>query len=99
MGNNTGLALPKENFKLIAIGFVIIIIGFALMIGGGAEGSAFNPEIYNFQHITLSTVIAVFGFFFEIYAILRKPKENRDDSLILSDTDKTNVSESKDEIF
>ena len=30
-------ALGRENYKLLAIGFVIIVIGFLLMLGGKAE--------------------------------------------------------------
>ena len=35
-----GFALAKQNYYLLAIGFVIIIIGFLLMIGGGTEDPA-----------------------------------------------------------
>ncbi|OQX96794.1 MAG: hypothetical protein B6I24_10845 [Bacteroidetes bacterium 4572_128] len=36
-----GFAFNKENYKLLGIGFVIIILGFILMIGGGAEKKFF----------------------------------------------------------
>lgn len=84
MENKDGLALPKGNLKLIAVGFVIIIIGFICMIGGGAEGTEFNPEVYSARRITLGPVIAVFGFFFEIYAILRKPKAEKTTDVVVS---------------
>ena len=35
-----GFALGKQNYYLLAIGFVIIIIGFLLMIGGASEERA-----------------------------------------------------------
>ena len=73
MEKNTGLALSRENLKLIAIGFVIIVIGFALMIGSSADVE-FDREIFSFRRISLGPVVAVFGFFFEIYAILSKPR-------------------------
>jgi len=70
-------ALGKENYKLLVIGFAIIILGFVLMIGGKAENpSLFNPEIFSFRRITLAPIIVLFGFAFEIYAIMKKPKEN-----------------------
>ncbi|MBN1187499.1 MAG: DUF3098 domain-containing protein [Bacteroidales bacterium] len=71
-----GFALAKENYKLIAIGFVIIIIGFVLMIGGKADNPLeFNyNEIFSFRRITLAPVVVLFGFMFEIYAIMKKPK-------------------------
>jgi len=73
---STGFALGKENYKLMAIGFVIIIIGFVLMIGGGSDDpNVFNPEIFSFRRITLAPMVLLFGFIFEIYAIMKKPKD------------------------
>jgi len=70
-------ALGKENYKLLAIGFGIIILGFVLMIGGKAENpEVFSEEIFSFRRITLAPVIVLFGFIFEIYAIMKKPKES-----------------------
>jgi membrane-bound ClpP family serine protease len=70
-------ALGKENYKLLAIGFGIIILGFILMIGGKAESpEVFNEEIFSFRRITLAPVIVLAGFIFEIYAIMKKPKES-----------------------
>ena len=70
-----GFALGKENLRLLAIGFLIIIVGFVLMIGGNsADPNLFNKEIFNFQRITLAPIIVLFGFVFEIYAIMKNPK-------------------------
>jgi hypothetical protein len=67
----------RENYKLLVIGIVIIITGFILMIGGGSDDpTVFNPEIFSFRRITLAPVIALFGFVFIIYAIMKKPSEN-----------------------
>jgi membrane-bound ClpP family serine protease len=72
----TGFALGKENYKLMAIGFVIIIIGFLLMAGGRSDDpNVFNPEIFSFRRITLAPMVLLFGFIFEIYAIMKKPKD------------------------
>jgi membrane-bound ClpP family serine protease len=74
---DTGFALGKENYKLMAIGFAIIIIGFILMAGGGSDDpNVFNPDIFSFRRITLAPVLLLFGFLFEIYAIMKKPKSN-----------------------
>ncbi len=68
-------ALGKENYILLAIGFVIIIVGFLLMIGGRSEDpTVFNEEIFSFRRITLAPIIVLCGFFFEMYAIMKKPK-------------------------
>jgi len=71
----TGFALTKENYKLMAIGFAIIVVGFILMSGGGSnDPNVFNPNIFSFRRITLAPIVLVIGFAFEIYAIMKKPK-------------------------
>ncbi len=73
-----GFALGKENLRLLAIGFLIIVVGFLLMIGGySKDPNIFNKEIFNFQRITLAPVVVLFGFIFEIYAIMKKPSEKK----------------------
>ncbi|MCQ2189646.1 MAG: DUF3098 domain-containing protein [Paludibacteraceae bacterium] len=85
MKSNKGYALPKKNLLLLAVGFVIILVGFALMIGGGAEGTEFNPEIFSAQRVTVGPMIALFGFVFEIFAILWVPEEK--EGLVVADED------------
>jgi membrane-bound ClpP family serine protease len=76
--NKPDFALSKENYKLILIGFVIIIIGFLLMIGGGSDDpNVFDESIFSFRRITLAPLVVLFGFAFEIYAIMKKPKEDK----------------------
>jgi hypothetical protein len=75
--DTAGFALGKENYKLMAIGFAIIVAGFILMAGGGSDDpNVFNPEIFSFRRITFAPVILLIGFAFEIYAIMKKPKNN-----------------------
>jgi len=70
-------ALAKENYILLLIGFVIIIVGFVLMIGGGTDDpNVFNgDEIFSFRRITLAPIVVLLGFAFEIWAIMKKPKQ------------------------
>ena len=70
-------ALGKENYYLIIIGCAIILLGFILMIGGGAaDPKTFNAnEIFSFRRVTLAPIVVMFGFLFEIYAIMKKPKD------------------------
>lgn len=73
--NNDGFPLGKENFKLLAIGFGIIVLGFILMSGGGSDNPAeFSEEIFSFRRIILAPLLVVGGFIFEIYAIMKKTK-------------------------
>lgn len=70
-----GFALEKENYILLAIGFGIIALGFILMAGGASEDpNTFSEEIFSFRRITLAPLVILFGFIFEIYAIMKKPK-------------------------
>lgn len=71
-----GFALEKENYILLAVGFIIIVIGFILMAGGASDDpTKFNEEIFSFRRITLAPMLVLFGFVFEIYAIMKNPKE------------------------
>ena len=48
-----GFALGRENYKLMAIGFAIIIIGFILMAGGKSDDpKVFSEDIFSFRRIT-----------------------------------------------
>ena len=70
-------ALGRENYRLLAIGFAIIVAGFLLMLGGKAENpNEFSEEIFSFRRITLAPIVVLAGFIFEIWAIMKKPKNN-----------------------
>ena len=70
-----GFPIPKDNYKLILIGFGIVIVGFLLMMGGGADSpDTFNYDIFSFRRITLAPIVVLFGFGFVFWGIMRKPK-------------------------
>ncbi len=75
--NKPGFPLQQENYVLLIIGFLIIIIGFIFMIGGGSsDPNVFNgKELFSFRRITLAPMVVLFGFIFEIWAIMKKPKD------------------------
>ena len=67
----------RKNYKFMLIGIAFIALGFILMTGGGSDDpNVFNPEIFSFRRITLAPLLLLFGFLFEIYAILKKPKKD-----------------------
>ncbi len=73
-------ALPRKNLMLLAIGFLVIVVGFCLMVGGGSEdGVTFNPEIFSTRRTVVAPMIALFGFLFEIFAILWMPKKKENE--------------------
>lgn len=73
-------ALGKENYILLAIGFGVILLGFLLMVGGKSnDPNVFNQnEIYGFRRITLAPMVVLAGFVFEIYAIMKRPKDKQE---------------------
>lgn len=69
-------ALGRENYRLLGIGFGIIVIGFLLMLGGKSEDpNQFSEKIFSFRRITLAPIVVLAGFVFEIWAIMKKPKD------------------------
>lgn len=71
-----GFALGKQNFKLIAIGLVVIIIGFILMAGGKSnDPNVFNEAMFDTRRIVIAPLVAFAGFVFIMYAIMKKPTE------------------------
>lgn len=70
--------LQKENYVLLIIGFAVIMLGFVLMMGGKSDDpNVFNEKIFSFRRITLAPILVLFGFVFEIWAIMKKPREDK----------------------
>ena len=75
---NSDFALAKENYRLLAIGFAIIVVGFILLSGGGSDDpKVFSEAIFNTRRLTIAPLVLLIGFVFEIYAIMKKPKEGQ----------------------
>jgi hypothetical protein len=77
--SGASIALGLQNYKLMLIGFAIIVAGFVLMSGGKSpDPDTFNAEeLYSFRRITLAPIIVIFGFAFEIYAIMKRPAKKQ----------------------
>ncbi|MDP4207198.1 MAG: DUF3098 domain-containing protein [Bacteroidota bacterium] len=74
--NDSQFAISKENYKFMLLGLGIIVVGFLLMIGGGSsDPNVFNKEMFSTQRITMAPLVVLAGFTFEIWAIMRKPKQ------------------------
>lgn len=72
---NNNFALGKQNLLLIGIGVAIVILGFLLMMGAPSGQTEFNPDIFSFRRIVLAPGIALLGFIFVIFGILKKSKD------------------------
>lgn len=76
-----GFPIPVSSYRMILIGFGIVVIGFILMMGGGSsDPDTFNYEIFSFRRITLAPIVVLSGFGFIFWAIMRKPKKEVEDS-------------------
>jgi hypothetical protein len=74
---SVNFAFGKDNYKLLFIGLAFILVGFILMVGGGSENpNVFNPAMFNFQRLTLSPILILTGYVIEIFAIMKKTKNN-----------------------
>lgn len=63
-------AFTKINYILLVVGFVIILAGFCLMSGDATTEEAFCPDIFSDTRIKVAPMVCLFGFLFEIVAIL-----------------------------
>ena len=74
--NQKVMPFGKQNYIIVLIGIALLALGFILMIGGGStDPDVFNPKMFDFRHITLSTILILAGFVVEIVAIFWKGKK------------------------
>lgn len=76
---NTGL-FDKENYGWMLAGIALMVLGFILMSGGkSSDPNVFNDkEVYSTTRITIAPILIVAGLIVEIFAIMKKPKQDPD---------------------
>ena len=77
--NTVNPLFSKENYIWMLAGIVVMALGFFLMAGGKSpDPTKFNDnEIYSTTRITIAPLLIMAGFVIEIFAIMKKPKENK----------------------
>lgn len=77
-GNQTFL-FDRSNYTWMIGGVALILIGFLLMSGGKSPDphKFLYDEIYSFRRITLAPIVILLGFALEVYAIMKKPTEEK----------------------
>lgn len=72
----------RENYKWMIIGLVVIILGLILMAGGKSEDpNVFKyEEVYSKRRITLAPILILIGLGLEVFAIFRRPDNNKDNT-------------------
>ncbi len=74
--NQKVMPFGKQNYIIVLIGLVLLALGFILMLGGGSnDPDVFNEKMFDFQRITLSTILILAGFVVEIVAIFWRNKQ------------------------
>ncbi len=73
------LPMPKGNYLYFIIGIGLVLLGYLLMIGGGSENpNEFNEnELFSTRRITVAPIVCIIGFGVIIYAIMKRPKQNK----------------------
>ena len=68
----------KENFIWMLAGLAVMTLGFILMAGGkSSDPKVFNDsDVYSTTRITIAPIMIIAGLVIEIFAIMKKPKEN-----------------------
>jgi hypothetical protein len=73
---NKSFLFDKRNYLLMLAGIALIAVGLVVMAGGGSKDpKVFNPDIFNFQRLTLAPVLILLGFVVEVFAIMLRPKQ------------------------
>ncbi|MAX79226.1 MAG: hypothetical protein CL843_03515 [Crocinitomicaceae bacterium] len=76
--NNEQLAFTKQNYILLIAAAVLVLVGFVLMSGGGSDDpSVFSDAIFGFKRLTLAPTLVVVGYAIGIFAIMKKPQEEK----------------------
>ncbi len=75
--DNKNFAFDKMNYILLAVSMAVVVIGFLLMIGPNSSDTAFEPDIFSTRRIKVAPVVCLIGFVSMIYAVVRKPKDQK----------------------
>jgi len=74
MGNSK-FAFTSNNFKLIALGILLIILGFVLMSGSATSEQVFQNDIFSVRRIGVAPIVSLAGFIIVGIGILVHPKK------------------------
>ena len=77
-GSSSNPLFGKENYIWMLIGLAVLALGFFLMAGGkSSDPKVFNDaEVYSSTRITIAPMLIIAGFIIEIFAIMKKSKNN-----------------------
>lgn len=77
--SNFGFAFEKINYIWMIIGLILLGLGYILLIGGGADSpDTFNYSLFDAQRLVIAPILMVLGLVVEVYAILKKPKQSKE---------------------
>lgn len=73
--DDNAMPFTALNYKLLLIGIGVVVLGFILMSGGGSgDPEVFDESaIFSTRRITVAPIVALAGYVFILYAILKRP--------------------------
>ena len=73
-------AFERINYIWMLVGVALLALGYVLLIGGGSDDpNVFNYSLFNAQRLVVAPILMVAGIVVEVYAILLKPKQDKQD--------------------
>lgn len=77
-GGSSNPLFGKENYMWMLVGLAVLALGFFLMSGGkSSDPKVFDDnEVYSATRITIAPILLIAGFIIEIFAIMKKSKNN-----------------------
>lgn len=77
----SNFSLSQKNVRFVLIGMIVMVAGYILMIGGGSSDPAtFNPAIFDFRRLVISPLLVIIGIVIIILAIMRRPKDDKEEN-------------------
>jgi hypothetical protein len=77
-GSKLSWAFGRENYVIMFVGLALLALGFILMTGGGSDTtSTFSTDIFDFRRLTLAPILILGGYAVELYAIMKRPKDQK----------------------
>ena len=65
--------MSKQKFAFDKTNFILLAVGMAVVIP-----THFEPDIFSVRRIKVAPLVCLLGFVFMIYAVLRKPKTEKE---------------------
>ncbi len=78
--NDSKMPITGRGLVLMAGGVLVMALGYIILSGGGSDDPAvFNTAMFDFRRLYLAPVVIICGVVMEIVAIMKLPKNRKQD--------------------